>query len=343
MSNNLYTITKEKFHTFLSNLSKDADIYIPKGRDGKISFARFVPECKDEYVVDQIRPCEPLKSFLNLSRERVDSFPPKGRDKALALVGVKNCDITSLRIQDFVYKETDPKDPFYLKRREETIIISCDCNLLQENCFCVALDIDPYPEEGFDLNLTKEVEDFLVEVGSKRGEELIAKNKTLFSKAQDSKVKTRKKTREGFKEGLKNQIKANNTPTSTSITGSIKRSFNNVDMWNELASTCIECGGCNHCCPACHCFFLTDEKKSEIKARFKSWDACLYNRFAKVAGNANPRKHLFERLRNRFDKKFEFFHNVLGTFGCTGCGRCIEVCPGEIDIREVLKRAIKGK
>ena len=60
----------------------------------------------------------------------------------------------------------------------------------------------------------------------------------------------------------------------------------------------------------------------------------------RVAGGANPRRYLYERLRNRFDKKFEFFPNVLGVTGCTGCGRCIEACPGKIDIREVLKKAV---
>ena len=149
--------------------------------------------------------------------------------------------------------------------------------------------------------------------------------------------------REAFKSALKAQVHKSGAPTRSAIRGSVKKSFGVDVIWNDFASTCIECGGCNHCCPACHCFFLSDQKKGELKARFKSWDACLYNRFAKVAGGANPRGHLFERLRNRFDKKFEFFQNVLGIFGCTGCGRCIEACPGKIDIREVLKRVIQGK
>jgi len=64
--------------------------------------------------------------------------------------------------------------------------------------------------------------------------------------------------------------------------------------------------------------------------------------FARVAGDHNPRKHLHERLRNRFDKKFEFFPQVMAYTACTGCGRCIEACPGDIDIREVLKGLVAG-
>jgi predicted aldo/keto reductase-like oxidoreductase len=61
-----------------------------------------------------------------------------------------------------------------------------------------------------------------------------------------------------------------------------------------------------------------------------------------VAGGANPRRHLYERLRNRFDKKFDFFPQALKICACTGCGRCVEACPGDIDIREVLKGLVSG-
>jgi predicted aldo/keto reductase-like oxidoreductase len=63
--------------------------------------------------------------------------------------------------------------------------------------------------------------------------------------------------------------------------------------------------------------------------------------FARVAGGANPRAHRAERLLNRFDKKFNYFAEILGgTYACDGCGRCTEACTGNIDIRDVLKRAV---
>jgi predicted aldo/keto reductase-like oxidoreductase len=46
-------------------------------------------------------------------------------------------------------------------------------------------------------------------------------------------------------------------------------------------------------------------------------------------------------LRNRYEKKFEFFPNVLGKIACTGCGRCITGCPAKIDIRRILKNLVK--
>ncbi|MDD5356059.1 MAG: 4Fe-4S dicluster domain-containing protein, partial [Candidatus Omnitrophica bacterium] len=108
-------------------------------------------------------------------------------------------------------------------------------------------------------------------------------------------------------------------------------------IWKDEAKTCVECGSCNFICPTCHCFFLGDSKEENKNIRRKLWDACLYKDFAVVAGGANPRKRLFQRLRNRYDKKFAFFPNTLGIIACTGCGRCISGCPGKIDIRRILK------
>jgi NAD-dependent dihydropyrimidine dehydrogenase PreA subunit len=48
------------------------------------------------------------------------------------------------------------------------------------------------------------------------------------------------------------------------------------------------------------------------------------------------------RLRNRFEKKFDYFPKVNDLYACTGCGRCILACPGKIDIRKVLKRNVEN-
>ncbi|KPJ71536.1 MAG: hypothetical protein AMS14_09065 [Planctomycetes bacterium DG_20] len=102
----------------------------------------------------------------------------------------------------------------------------------------------------------------------------------------------------------------------------------------------MECGSCNFICPTCHCFLLSDLERAGRFRRFKNWDACQYEAFARVAGGANPRPKRWERLRNRFDKKFDFFVTHVGEPACTGCGRCVEACPGRIDLREILKELV---
>jgi len=75
-------------------------------------------------------------------------------------------------------------------------------------------------------------------------------------------------------------------------------------------------------------------------ARMRAWDSCMLKDYARVAGGGNPRPELASRLRNRFEKKFNFFPKVSGVTACTGCGRCITACPAKIDIRKVLRRLI---
>mgnify|MGYP001094651730 CR=1 FL=1 len=42
------------------------------------------------------------------------------------------------------------------------------------------------------------------------------------------------------------------------------------------------------------------------------------------------------RLRNRFYCKFYYYPQQYGPIACTGCGRCVESCPVNVDITEVL-------
>jgi ferredoxin len=106
-------------------------------------------------------------------------------------------------------------------------------------------------------------------------------------------------------------------------------------------ATCVECGGCNFICDTCHCFLLSDKGDAKENKKLRTWDSCQYANYARVAGGANPLKLRAQRLRFRFTKKFDFFVDNLGMPACCGCGRCIEVCPGKIDIREVLKDLAK--
>jgi len=43
-------------------------------------------------------------------------------------------------------------------------------------------------------------------------------------------------------------------------------------------------------------------------------------------------------MRQRVLHKFSYFMDNQGIVSCTGCGRCIEVCPVNMDIRETLKK-----
>jgi ferredoxin len=114
-------------------------------------------------------------------------------------------------------------------------------------------------------------------------------------------------------------------------------------VWQEEALRCVECGACIMNCPTCHCFLLFDAKSKNEYLRSRIWDGCQYRNFTRVAGGANALKFREYRLRNRYIKKFEFFYERLNFYACTGCGRCIECCPGKIDLQKIFKRLAQNE
>jgi sulfhydrogenase subunit beta (sulfur reductase) len=342
MQGEYYTISKKDLFDLFGRLTAKYRVFVPYAKGERLYFDAFDPKKEESIELGGIRQSQPVKSFLNPSREKVVNGP--GKDpRPVILAGVKACDLSSLALQDFVYKGGDITDPFYVQYRENTTIIASDCSRAKETCFCLAMDGAPYPRKDFDLSLSAVDNYFLVEVGSDKGRALINDFKTFFKSPSQQAKSIRDSNRRQVEQQVQDFIDKRGTPAAAQARGSVKKSYNTLELWQDMASTCVECGACNLVCPTCHCFILFDEKDRFGAKRFRAWDACLYNTFARVAGGHNPRKHLYERLRNRFDKKFDFFPQVMGSVACTGCGRCIEACAGDIDIREVLKGLVTGK
>jgi ferredoxin len=111
--------------------------------------------------------------------------------------------------------------------------------------------------------------------------------------------------------------------------------------WQKMSERCLSCRACAYVCPTCRCFAVRDERLgSAAFERIRCWDSCAGENYRRLAGGHQPRPEKGERLRNRFYCKFSFFPAQVGldgTSACTGCGRCIDVCPAGVDISEVLQ------
>ncbi|NQT28011.1 MAG: 4Fe-4S dicluster domain-containing protein [Candidatus Omnitrophica bacterium] len=340
----MYYISLSDFAIFLDNLKKDYTVYLP----AKLGEQRLYQEYDsfgDDVVIGEVRALEPLKSFFFRAREVVaegfkDDVPHSG-DKPLAIVGVKACDLKGFKVQDHVFQNQDCPEPFYNKAREENLIISADCTCTIDTCFCLALGLKPYPQADFDLNLSEVNGGFVVAPGSKKGEDLISKNSSLFSDAGKEEIEEKDKQRLKVISAVDKNVKTNKIPNQESFEGIIEKNYD-ASIWKDEAETCVECGACNVICPTCHCFLLYDQKDAKRMARLRIWDSCMIKDFARVAGGANPRERLWMRLRNRFEKKFDFFPKIADFYACTGCGRCISACPAKIDIRKVLKKLVSN-
>lgn len=344
---NVFQINKENFRLFMDGLIKEAKVYSPLSGQGKSKEKNYyyqAIDCADRFEFNPYRAAEPLKLFFTHPFEKTGDYfgkPAPAVDlERLIIFGVKSCDIAAHKIQDFVFLQGVEVDSLYRSRRENTILISSDCTDFKKNCFCLAMDVLPYPKAGFDLNLTPLHDGYLVGVGSQNGQKLIDLYKKYFTPARETEVLARKNKRDIFVEKIRQHIAAQGMPDIGKLQQLVQKGYS-LDTWQNFMLTCVECGGCNLICDTCHCFLLSDQRAKDTNSRIRQWDSCQYANFSRVAGGGNPLKTRAARLRNRFTKKFDFFPDNLGIPGCCGCGRCIEVCPGKIDIREVLKDLAK--
>lgn len=350
----VYKLDQNRLSDFLQALCGNRTVYALAKTEDQYHLVRADEWQAGKHTLGSFRPVEPLKSLVFRPREFLGPITTpfdaaQGRPSEPSslqeriVIGVKNCDLAALKIHDHIFLKTEPVDPFYAEAREKTVIVSCDCTDARDVCFCPAVNEQPYAKEGFDINISPTSQGYVIETGSDRGKKLLQNAEKYLEVADESIIKERDKNREEMTQRVCEQAAAKGLECGADFQKAIQKASGS-EMWEDFAEDCVECGACNFICCTCHCFLLSDgTSEDKVPARVKQWDSCLYMNFARVAGGANPRRHRAERLYNRFDKKFNFFREILGTYACNGCGRCIEACAGKIDIREVLKKAVESR
>ncbi len=346
----MWTVAEEsRLDDVLESFGDGYVVYAPSpAPDGRYRWLRGDRWMPDRHTLAPYRPTEPLKALLFPPREQVGAWPSAGAPSKLdtpveprIVLGVKNCDLASLKVHDHVFLGGGCVDPQYARARESTVLVSCDCTGHLDVCFCPVVGEQPYAETGFDINVSPTAFGYCIESGSARGAALIERAGALLAPADDALIEAR---REG-RERLTRVLVEHGLATSGLAPGlDLRRAVEDTSdskLWQTFAADCVECGACNFICCTCHCFSLVDGRDGAGRpARWKQWDSCLFAGFARTAGGSSPRPTRASRLRNRFDKKFVYFPQALGRYACDGCGRCTEACIGRIDIRKVLKRAV---
>ena len=304
---------------------------------------------KEKIIFNDYRSIEPAaRAFFTYFKEEVCGYfahtdsSQREKEKPVALAGLKNCDLFALKIQDYVFLGGNEVDPIFESRRENALIICGDCPNFKEVCFCRAFDINPYATEGFDFNFSPLNDGFLVDVATDRARDIVQSLREIFTPASAGQLSARHTKRDAVIKRMEEHLSHHQIPKKESLQEIVQAGYNSK-VWEEQMLTCVECGGCIFMCDTCHCFLLTDEVSGENAKRLRLWDGCLLKNFTKVAGGANPLKMRYMRLRNRFMKKFDFFISNIGFQACCGCGRCVDVCPGRIDIRYILRRLYEEK
>jgi len=327
-------LPREELDLFGAVLQQFGEVHAPVARGDHYVFARL--DRWSDAVLDYTRTILPPKKYFLPPCETLLRFR-KGKgyepasedlDRKMVLFGVHPCDIFGLNILDDVFAGKFP-DPYYQARRKNIAIIGIDC-VPDEHCFCRSMRAD-FVDHGFDLFLYDIGDYYLTFVGTARGDDMVLAAGTIFQPVSREDIEEYKRRSEAKRQAFKLDVEIRDLPE-------IFEMEYHADLWDELGKRCLSCGNCSMVCPTCYCYDVVDEVElgSRDSTRERRWDSCLFSSHALVAGGENFRESGASRIKFRFYHKQRGFVAEYGRPSCIGCGRCIEVCPVNIDIIEVL-------
>ena len=334
-------IPKSNLDLFVSVLPAFGELYAPVRRGSGYAFDR--PMSWSEVELAYPRTILPPRKLFLPPKEATFSFDPQAgfRDRLAeaatrrVLFGVHAYDIYGLNILDRVFAQGKFPDPYYLARRQHTAIIGIDVDP-DEGHFARSMNAD-FVDSGFDLFLSDIGDDYLVLVGTSRGDDMVVMSGCLLQEPTSADFAEYKRRSGVRRAAYRTQVELGDLPE-------ILEMEYHSRVWEELGARCLSCGSCSMVCPTCYCFDVNDEVALGGRAgtRIRSWDSCLFKSHALVAGGENFRHSRASRIKFRFYHKQRGFVAEYGRPSCVGCGRCAAACPAGIDITTVIKM-IRGQ
>jgi sulfhydrogenase subunit beta (sulfur reductase) len=244
------------------------------------------------------------------------------------VIGIRPCDARAFQLVDINFDTQQFRDPWWVKRRENTVLVGLACNEPCSSCFCTSAGTGPFDTAGLDVLLVDLGSGYMARACNDRGEKVLAgvKGDAPPADAADQVAVLQKKA----EASLPIQFQA------SELAGKSMMELFNAPFWDEVQFSCINCGTCTFLCPTCWCFDVQDEVHKDRGDRIRLWDSCMFPLFTFHGSGHNPRTQKLQRVRQRFMHKLKYYvdkyHNGIA---CVGCGRCVQFCPVNIDIRRV--------
>jgi sulfhydrogenase subunit beta (sulfur reductase) len=327
-------VAKKDLASLLERWRQQFAVFAPSRENGVAAFAKwdsqdtsFLDWYRNTVVPPKASFLPPMEEMFRFEKDK-DGYkiePSAGDESKRLLFGVRPCDARAMAIVDMTFKDAY-QDPYYLSKRNNALLVGLGCTNPCESCFCTSMGVSPAESSDVDLMLIDIGDDFLIQEVTDKGKEL-TKDLKEATKEDEAKAEQSKKavydkiTRKLNTEGIKDRLQAN---------------FDDQGFWEKTAAKCISCGICTLLCPTCFCFDINDEMVKQEGTRFRSWDSCGFPNYTKMPME-NPRQEKWRRVRQKVCHKYEFYPMTFDVIACTGCGRCIRLCPVNWDITQVIE------
>ena len=247
------------------------------------------------------------------------------------IFAIRPCDAKSFQILDLNFDTASGRDPMWLRRRQNTTLVGIGCSNPCSTCFCTSVGSGPFSVDGLDLLFTDMGDEFAIRALTEKGGQLL-KHAGISAVASEAATKSMLKRQQLALQSIKSVVQADSLRRQDAM------GLFNAGFWDEVQFACISCGVCTFVCPTCWCFDIQDEVHGTNGIRLRNWDACMFPLFTLHGSGHNPRAQKLQRVRQRFMHKLKYFVDKYGSgVACVGCGRCVEQCPVNIDIRQVFQ------
>lgn len=339
-------LSKDSLAGFLEELRAEYTVFAPR-QDTKVPSKTVWKELQQNDVPDFrfVNTDMSPKHFMFPQSECMMRYedpaapvlaPVEQDSRKRLLLNVRPCDARALAFMDTVFcQDQRTSDAYWQEKRNRTVMVGLACNNPCPTCFCHQANSGPHDETGLDL--------LLVDLGNR----LLAKPLTEAGKSMAAGLPDAEE--EDIRRGSELMQRAHEAMPPVIATDNLEHrtllELYNLPYWKRVCETCINCGTCTFVCPTCHCFDIQDETSPDggRGRRVRNWDFCMAPLFTLHTSGHNPRGEKAARVRQRFMHKYKYIPmRQPAEVGCVGCGRCVRLCPVNIDIRDVINAMNQG-